>query len=108
MHEGILSETLSNSLPHPKIRLKTSILTAKTTDNRPFAIKMIKQTAIDIEVLVYTCKHEMSKHIIKDSKIHKLLHAELESKGVGVFVKDINDWVRGLPCKSSTEVLWRH
>ena len=69
---------------------------------------MIKQTAIDIEVFVYTCKHEMSKHIIKDSKIHKLLHAELESKGVGVFVKDINDWVRGLPCKSSTEVLWRH
>ena len=50
----------------------------------------------------------MSKHIIVDSKIHKLLHSELEGKGVGVFVKSIPDWVRGLPCKSVTETYWRH
>ena len=69
---------------------------------------MIKQTAIDIKVFVYTCKHDMSKHIIKDSKIYKLLHADLESKGVAVFVEDINKWVKGLPVKSSAEVLWKH
>ena len=84
------------------------ILTTQTTNNSPVAIKMIKQTAIDMEVFVYTCKHEMSKHIIVDSKIHKLLHSELEGKGVGVFVKSIPDWVRGLPCKSVTETYWRH
>ena len=50
----------------------------------------------------------MSKHIIVDSKIHKLLHSELEGKGVGVFVKSIQDWVRGLPCKTVTETYWRH
>ena len=45
-----------------------SIPTTKTTDNRPVVIKMIKQTAIDMEVFVYTCNHEMTKHIIKDSQ----------------------------------------
>ena len=88
--------------------LPFSILTTKTNNNRPVAIKMIKQTAIDIKVFVYTCKHDMSKHIIKDSKIFKLLHADLESKGVAVFVEDINKWVKGLPVKSSAEVLWKH
>ena len=44
--------------------LPFSILTTKTNDNRPVAIKMIKQTAIDIEVIVYTCKHDMSKHMV--------------------------------------------
>ena len=34
----------------------------------------------------------MSNHIFVDSEIHKLLQSELESKGVGVFVKNIRDW----------------
>ena len=67
---------------------------------------MIKQTAIDIEVFVYTCRNNMSKHIIVDSKIHKLLHSDLEGKGNGVFVKNIPDWVKGLPCKSVSETYW--
>ena len=50
----------------------------------------------------------MSNHIIVNSEIHKLLQSELESKGVGAFVKNIQDWSRGLPCKSITETYWRH